>query len=212
MRTILFFITLLFVVPSMAQDGMYEQAMGNALKQMSLAKTADDFNELGNTFERIAKAEKDKWQPYYYAALNQLLRAQRMEANRELDAIADNVDELLASAEEISPNNSELYCLKSMSATTRMMVDPAIRAIKYAPQSNKELEKAIEANPDNPRSYYLQAQGAYHTPAFFGGGKNKAKPLAEKSVELFKTFQPAGPFDPNWGQSMAENLVKQCQE
>jgi hypothetical protein len=65
--------------------------------------------------------EKDKWQPYYYAAL---IKAQLsfMQAGNP-DALADEAAELANKAVAIQ-NNSELSCVKSMIATAKMLVDP----------------------------------------------------------------------------------------
>ena len=66
-------------------------------------------------------------------------------------------------------------------------------------------------NPNNPRAYVLLAQNLFYMPAMFGGGKDKAKPIVEKSVQLFETFEPATELDPAWGKSMAVSLLKQCE-
>jgi hypothetical protein len=65
-------------------------------------------------------------------------------------------------------------------------------------------------DPNNPRLYYLQAMSLFNTPAQFGGGKDKAKPVFEKSVALFKAAQ-AKPLYPSWGRPQAENMLAQCQ-
>ncbi len=50
----------------------------------------------------------------------------------------------------------------------------------------------------------------FGTPVQFGGGKDKAKPLFEKSVALYKSAQPK-PLYPTWGKKEAENMLAQCQ-
>ncbi|HLY69983.1 MAG TPA: hypothetical protein VKR53_09645, partial [Puia sp.] len=63
---------------------------------------------------------------------------------------------------------------------------------------------------NNPRLYYLQGMSMFNTPEQFGGGKDKAKPLFAKSVELFKK-QEHKPLYPNWGQDQAEQMLAKCQ-
>ena len=46
-------------------------------------------------------------------------------------------------------------------------------------------------------------------PVQFGGGKDKAKPLFEKAVALFKAAQPK-PLYPNWGKEQAEAQLALC--
>ena len=65
-------------------------------------------------------------------------------------------------------------------------------------------------NPDNPRIYYLQGQSLFNTPPAFGGGKDKAKPLFEKAIALFKTDKPK-PLWPNWGLDATEDQLAKCQ-
>jgi len=43
----------------------------------------------------------------------------------------------------------------------------------------------------------------------YGGGKDKAKPLFEKSLALYQTMKPQ-PLYPNWGQKQAEDGLAQC--
>jgi hypothetical protein len=80
-----------------------------------------------------------------------------------------------------------------------------------APKQETALDKAIKADPNNPRIYYLNGQTLMNTPEAFGGGKAVAKKLFEKSLELYKTFKPASPFHPNWGKEEAEQLLAACQ-
>ncbi len=74
----------------------------------------------------------------------------------------------------------------------------------------KILKIAIKMNPDNPRIYYLQGESIFNTPPAFGGGKEKAKPLFEKALVLFKTDKPK-PLYPNWGMQRTEEQLAKCQ-
>lgn len=213
MKTLLLAIALFMSVACFAQTDKYIAVMKESIALQDSAKTKEDMLALSNTFERIAKAEKNKWQPYYYAALQQILRCYRMQGPeaKNIDTELNRADELLAYAEVISPNNSELVCLKSMIATGRMMVDPMTLSQTYGPKAAELLTQAIKLNPNNPRAYLLLGQNIFYTPAAFGGGKEKAKPIIEKSILLFETFEPATELDPMWGKSMATLLLKQCE-
>ena len=50
----------------------------------------------------------------------------------------------------------------------------------------------------------------FGTPVQFGGGKDKAKPVFEKAVELYKQEKPSQLY-PHWGQKQTEEMIKQCQ-
>ncbi|MDR0661469.1 MAG: tetratricopeptide repeat protein [Prevotellaceae bacterium] len=213
MKTLLITIALLCSMASFAQTGKYISAMKESIAMQDSVKTKEDMLSLSNMFERIAKAEKDKWQPYYYAALQQILRCYQMQGAeaKNIDVELNRADELLAHAEVISPENSELICLKSMIASGRMMVDYITRTSTYGPKAAQLLTEAIKLNPNNPRAYLLLGQNLFYTPATFGGGKDKAKPILEKSVQLFETFEPATELDPIWGKGMAMSMLKQCE-
>src|SRR5262249_36491040 len=115
----------------------------------------------------------------------------------------------LAKAEAIE-KNSETYAVANMSATQQMLVDPQNRWSTNGKDANEALQKGLAADPNNPRLYYLQGMSLFGTPPQFGGGKDKAKPLFEKSVALYKSAQPK-PLYPTWGQDQAEKMLAQCQ-
>jgi hypothetical protein len=68
----------------------------------------------------------------------------------------------------------------------------------------------MKLDPNNPRLYYLQGMTLFNTPEQFGGGKDKAKPVFEKSVALFKTAQSKELY-PDWGKDQAEQMLARCQ-
>jgi len=199
----------LFFAGMVAAQSKYEGAMGKGLEQFKDAKTAEDMATTSAFFERVADAEKDKWLPYYYAAYANHLTGW-MNPKADKDKVAEKTKDLLAKAEAIE-RNSELYCLRQMVAIQQMTVDVMARYQTYGTEATASLEKAVEADPTNPRIYYLRGQTLMNTPEAYGGGKAVAKKLFEKSLELYKTFKPASPFHPNWGKEDAEKLLAACQ-
>lgn len=206
----LFVIISMFICGMVVAQSKYEGAMAKGLEQFKEAKTADDMGATSAFFERVADAEKDKWLPYYYAAYaNYLIGWMNPKADK--DKVAEKSNDLITKAEAIEPNNSELFCLRQMTATLQMVVDPMSRWQTYGTQASKAVENAIKADPNNPRSYYLKGQNLMNTPEAFGGGKAIAKKLFEKAVELYATFKPASSFHPNWGKEQTDKLLAQCQ-
>ncbi len=191
-----------------AQTDKYTQSMQANIAQLDSGNSIDDLQSLAGNFDRIGDAEKTKWLPYYYAALAQTWIGWRPEL-KDKDANAEKIKALLAKAESIE-KNSELYSIENMTATQQMMVDPQSRWSTYGQDASAALQKGLQADPNNPRLYYLQAMTLFNTPPQFGGGKDKAKPLFEKSIALFKSAQPK-PLYPTWGQREAENMLAQCQ-
>ena len=209
MKQFLVIISMFFAGMVMSQS-KYEAAMARGLEQFKSAKSAEDMTAASAFFERVAEAEKDKWLPYYYAAYTNYVTAW-MNQKLDKDKVAGKSNDLITKAEALEPNNSELFCLRQMTATLQMLVDPMSRWQSYGTEASKAVEKAIKADPNNPRSYYLKGQNLMGTPEAYGGGKAVAKKLFEKSVELYKTFQPASSFHPNWGKEEAEKLLAACQ-
>lgn len=207
-RIILAFTLSILAVSSFAQSSKFQQTMQSKLVLFDSLKTPDDYISLAASFERIADAEKTQWLPYYYAALAHVLRGfSDTKANK--DELADKADALIAKAEAIEPKNAELFLLKSMTSTLHMLVDPQSRWQQYGALVNSNREKAKQLDPGNPRVYFLEAQNVVGTPKEFGGGKDKAKPIFEKSLELFKTYKAAGPLYPNWGEKSTEQMLEQ---
>lgn len=73
---------------------------------------------------------------------------------------------------------------------------------------NQALEKAIQLNPENPRSYYLRAITVLNMPEGFGGGAAIAKPIFETAKAKFDSFQPETPISPDWGKEQNEQEME----
>ena len=209
MKQVLVIISM-FIAGMAAAQSKYEGAMAKGLEQLKAAKTAEDMNTSSAFFERVGDAEKDKWLPYYYAA-QAFYFTGWMDPKADKDKVGEKCKDLIEKAEVIEKNNSEIFCLRQMVAILQMTVDPMSRYQSYGAEAKNALESATKADPNNPRIYYLNGQTLLNTPEAFGGGKAVAKKLFEKSLSLYKTFQPASPLHPNWGKEEAEKLLAACQ-
>jgi len=208
MRKSFLFLALLVSLAAGAQSDKYTQVMQKNITLLDSAKTIDELTSLAATFDRIGDAEKTQWLPYYYAALAQTWIGWNP-AVKDKDANSAKINAYLAKAEAIE-KNAELYAVENMSATQQMLVDPQTRWATNGKDAGTALQKGLTADPNNPRLYYLQGMSLFGTPPQFGGGKDKAKPLFEKSVALYKSAQPK-PLYPTWGQKQAEDMLAQCQ-
>lgn len=209
MKKLIIAVCMFITTTAFAQNEKFMGAMGATLQQFGTAKTAEEMTAVAQKFERIAEAEKTQWLAYYYAAL---VKA-RMSMNGlggDKDVIADQASELIAKAESLEKNNSEILCVKSMIATAKMLVDPQTRYMQYGMDATKLLEEAKKADVTNPRPYMLQANSLRGTPENFGGGCKTAKPAAEKAIELYATFKASSPIHPNWGKESVEQIVASC--
>jgi len=209
MKNLVLFSMLLLSTASFAQSN-YDKAMANGLMQLKDAKTSQQMAASSAYFERIANSEKTNWLPYYYAAWTNILSGW-MDEKSDKDKIATKANELIAQAEANSKENSEIYCLKQMSAVMAMSVDPMSRYQTYGAEAMSALEKAKKLDPTNPRPYLLEAQSVFYTPEQFGGGKAKAKPIFEKAIEMFGKFNPESEISPQWGLDQAQDGLKGCE-
>lgn len=207
MKTIIAAIVLTASVTLHAQSEKFSQSMQTNITKMDSAKSTEELQSIAATFTRIGDAEKTQWLPYYYAGLA-LTRIGWMDQKIDKDKNAEQAKALCDKAEAIQ-SNAEISTIRNMAATQQMMVDPQQRWQTYGQEAAAALQKGMQSDPKNPRLYYLQGMSIFNTPAQFGGGKDKAKPIFEKAVALYKTEQ-AKPLYPNWGQKQAEEMLAKC--
>jgi hypothetical protein len=198
-----------------AQSEKYTKAMEARVTAFDTTRNAEALKDLGNAFERIAEAEKTQWLPYYYAALAHVNSGYYLTGGQmggmatTLDPIADKAEQLIAKAEELSKDNSEIFVVKKMIATLHLMADPMTRYTQYGPQAQQALETARRLNPENPRVYLLEGQDKFFTPEQYGGSKTEAKSLFEQALQKYETFKPVSSIDPVWGRATTQYFLSQ---
>ena len=208
MKSLLIFFSFCVTLAVNAQNDKYTTVMKTNIALLDSAKTTLDYENVSNAFLRVAEAEKTQWLPYYYAALAET-RIGWTDKKVDPDQLAEKIKGLVAKAEAIE-KNAEICTITNMAATQQMLVDPQNRWQTYGMEASSALQTGMKLDPGNPRLYYLQGMSVYGTPEQFGGGKDKAKPIFQKAVDLFKTFQ-VKPLYPDWGQKQAEDMLAKCQ-
>jgi hypothetical protein len=210
-KTFLLLVLFAVGISAFAQtNDQYEAAMK---KNVSIFDTSENLfvlETLSNNFDRIASVTKDQWLPYYYASLARVRTAFMQQDKSKIDPIIDQAEALEKKAAALNPDQAEILCLKSLIASARIAVDPQTRGMQYGPEAGQLLQQAQSIAPNNPRITLLLGQNAFYTPAQWGGGKDKAKPLLEKAIQQFSTFKPATDISPNWGKGLAEYLLAEC--
>jgi hypothetical protein len=193
-------LTMLLMVFVHGQSKKYEQSMVSNINLIDSAFVKGGFADLSAKFERIAKAEKTQWLPYYYAAFCAVMDAINQQDKTKIDAIADKAEDLLNQSEAIlkDDKNSEILVIKSMIASAHMSVDPTSRWVQYGNSSNSNMQKAKQLDLKNPRPIYLEAIQKYLTPEQFGGSKVVAKKLFEQTLTMVQEFVPKTKLHPNW--------------
>ncbi|MBS1751824.1 MAG: hypothetical protein JST63_18135 [Bacteroidetes bacterium] len=203
-KSILMFVIAIFSISTMAQSDKYVKAMEANLAKFDTVKTTAGFIDLSNAFQRIGDAEKTQWLPYYYAALS-LSTMGWTDNGIDKDANAEKIKALCAKAEAID-YNAEICAVVNMAATQQMLVDPQNRWGTNGAEATAAMQKGLKLDPDNPRLHFLQASAVYNTPEQFGGGKDKARPMLEKTLELLNAEQ-VKPLYPHWGKKQVEAML-----
>jgi hypothetical protein len=201
-----------------AQNEKYVKAMESLVTTVDTTRSVETLKTLSNSFERIGDAEKTQWLPYYYAALAQLNAGNGIMSTQDpmkgglaatLDPLADKAEELLNKAEAMKKDNSEIFVVKKMIASMRMMGDPMNRFMQYGPQATQALETAKKLDPSNPRITYLEAIDKFYTPEQYGGSKTEAKKLFEEALKKYDGFKPESSIHPSWGRGNTQYFLTQ---
>jgi hypothetical protein len=211
-KLIVLLVIILSGIASFAQSEKYLAMMKSTIALMDSAKTKDDYMATANRFELIANKEKTQWLPFYYAAYCNQMTCNMGIKGEEIDAVCDRADAAINKADSLQPNNSEIYVMKARVNGARIMVSPMSRGAKYGKISAQILQQAEAIDSLNPRIYLTRGQALFYTPKMFGGGKEKAKPQFQKSMECYSKFKPATELHPNWGLGFAGYLLGECEK
>jgi len=209
-KALLFIMAATLTTWSFAQSEKYVKAMEALVPAVDTTHSMDGLTDLANSFERIANAEKTQWLPYYYAALCHINKANMYFTSQKLDMIdplMDIAEPLLNKAAELEKDNSEIFCLKKMFNTGKMMADPMSRYMVYGAAASEALEEAKRLNPENPRVYLLEGIDKYYTPEQYGGSKEEGKKLFKEAAKKMETFKPASSIHPSWGASQIKYFL-----
>lgn len=208
----LYTITAVFAITfyASAQTNSFQEKMRQVVQSQSEQSTADELHSLETQSQKLSEQFPNEPLAYYYTAYYGVLQM-FMESDVSLiDEKLDFSENYLQKAEDLSGDNSEISCLKSMISSARITVNPAKRGMKYGRLSSQYQQMAVSQNPNNPRVYYLMAMGVMYMPVAYGGGCDAAKPLIDKSISLFKVFVPETNIHPNWGLEEVKQLQSQC--
>jgi tetratricopeptide (TPR) repeat protein len=194
---------ILILVAVLSISDKYTEQMQKHIMQVYQAKSADDLQQSINALERIALAEKNKWEPYYYAAFAYVMMSNHTKEGSQKDLYLDKALSNIKSARANKHNESELDALEGFVHMMRVSVDPASRGQQYSGMAFQSFGKALAMNPNNPRALYLMAQMQFGTAQFFNQSTDEACGTLAKAVEVFENVQPESPLSPAWGKQMA---------
>lgn len=200
---------LLVAIASVAFSSKYEETMKTNVKKMYTLTSSTELQNLANQFERIGQAEKDQWLPAYYSAYCFVRSTffDEMESN-EIHNQLDRAQHILDNLKKKFEKESEIFALQAF--VYQLRITDMSKGAKYSRKAAEAINTAERLNPKNPRVYYLRGSNTFHTPKFFGGGAEKAKPDLEKAARLFETQKPQNGIVPNWGSQHNKQLLSKC--
>ena len=206
-------IALLVLVASklaLANDDKYISAMQKNIEAVYTANTIPDLQTAVNMLERIAEAEKTKWEPFYYASFGYVMMANREQDGTKKDTYLDLALVGIEKATALQPNDAEIVALEGFVHMIRVTVDPASRGQQYSGMAFQSFSKAVALNPENPRALSLLAQMQYGTAQFFKAPTTEACATLQQALEKFETYKTDNVLAPQWGRKMAEGLKSKC--
>lgn len=213
MKTLkLFAISMLLLSPAVAQTA-YEKTMKSSLEQLfSQGDSKEGLLAVANKLERVAQAEKDKWQPVYYASLAYSWLATKEETLAEKDTRIDKAKQLIEEGLLRSPDNVEFVTLQGYADMLSLSFDPASRGQSMSTRVFSTFGKAMKMDPENPRAKLFMAQMQHGTEQFFGQDTAASCELFQSALNSFEKATDNGDFSPTWGKGQAEQMVKSCEE
>jgi len=211
MKTINLIFLMIIAVTSWTNDEKYYEQMGKQIQAVYTAKTTDEYQVAINALDRIASAEKARWEPYYYSAFGNIMIATREKESSKKDSYLDLALTAIEKGKSLAPAESELIALEGFVHMIRLTVDPASRGQQYSGLAMQTFGKALGMNPTNPRAMSLMAQMQFGTAQFFGQVPTEACETARKAASVFETPEVSeNPLAPRWGKEMNLEVLKNC--
>ena len=209
MKTIFLSITILLISATAFAITKFESQMVESIPTIYQA-SIEQLDALTNKFQRIGDAEKDKWEPYYYASLSQVFKFFQTRDKSQKDLVIDRSLAFLETASNLDPANSEIEALRGFALMMKMTVDPANRGRTMSPAVFAALGKAMGLNPGNPRAVLFIGQMKMGMAEHFGESTDEACQLIHKANDLFSGQEVINPIAPSWGSHGMDHWLGKC--
>ncbi|MBS1489023.1 MAG: hypothetical protein JSS93_00680 [Bacteroidetes bacterium] len=204
-------ILLIFVTSlTRATDNKFSQAMIKNIELVYQATTSEEFQHAVNVFDRIASAEKTRWEPYYYSSYGNMMMALRENDASKKGKYLDLALEAVQKAKALKPDESEIFVMEGFVYMISLTVDPATRAQQFSGMAFDSYHKALTLNPENPRALALMAQLEFGTAQFFKTSTTEACNTNSQALEKFSSQKNDNPIAPVWGKNVAEEMKTRC--
>ena len=211
MKTLIMLFVAVLPLGGFSQKQNHPTTLAQLVAQLDEAASVADYESMEHQFSVLAQTE-DNWLAPYYAALCNARIGFLLERDGERiepysDRGIDQLKQALAVLDTATQHHelAEVYTVASLLYRTKVFVNPMTMGAKYGPLSERYLQRALQLNPNNPRAIYVNAWNKYHTPKTWGGDKELAKILAQKSLSILAN-EPKD-VQPHWGTKENEKLL-----
>lgn len=197
-----------------AQETAYQKAMKKEIAKVIGTDSVSSLQQSANAFARIAALNTKEWQPLYYGALAYTFQGFSPSLSLDKkDEVLAKADELLKTAEAVSPGNSEIIALQGFVLMAKLSADAANRGQSLSGTIMATYGKALAIDGKNPRALAMLAQMELGMAQFFGNGPEKACGLAKQSQAIYEAQDEAALIAnmlPTWGRPMAKSVLSKC--
>lgn len=206
MKTILIALSL-FITTGISAQSSYEKGMKKAFELWENQKQ----DEAINLFERIAKAEKENWLPYYYAAQIHIITTFNSKDGNEIETRLKKATDFLNEAKTYSNENAEILIMEAMLNTAYVVSNPNVYGMTHSGKVEELYKKAKIIEPENPRAILYHAEWKMGGTKFWGTDPKAFCPEVEKAILYFeKESKQTIPFYPDWGKDQIARIQKAC--
>lgn len=205
MKTIIILCTFFTITVINAQSS-YEKGMGRAFELWE-NKNQDEAIHL---FERIAKAEKENWLPYYYAAQVHITTTFSLKDAEEIESRLKKAQEYLNEAKALSKENAEILIMEALLNTAYVAYKPSEYGMTLSAKVEQLYQKAKALEPENPRAILYHAEWKMGSAKFFGNDPKTFCPEVEKAILYFENESHDIPFYPQWGKNQVKRVQATC--
>lgn len=182
----------------------YEKGMQKAMDLRASGKPW----EAANLFERIAKAEPEKWLPPYYVAQINIIQSFGEKDEAKLTAQLKKARDFINEAKFNATDNPEIMILDAQWYTAWIVFDGQQYGMTYSGKASELYEKALKLAPNNPRVILAKAEWDMGSARYFGQSLEPYCKDVQKAIELFADFKPKEKFYPTYGLERAHEILK----
>ncbi|MFT4802391.1 MAG: hypothetical protein ACI93N_002169 [Flavobacteriaceae bacterium] len=209
MQTILTYLILLLTGVLISFSGFSQTPYQKGMQKGLDLWIAEKPNEAVNLFERIATAEPNEWLPSYYASYITIIDCFGEKDEAKLKAQMEKALQFMNDAKTINKEEVELLILDALWHTVWVAHDGTIYGMKYGGKIDVMYQQALVLEANNPRVILNKAEWDIGGAKFFGQPIEPYCNQIQKSIDLFKDYQPRKEFYPSGGIERAKNSLKE---